>query len=124
MIHTTRTAQAIADFGSTACREAYRMNVEGEGANTIAMNLGVADKLTHNGNRLIDAGREIAEGGVRTRDVNVEDQDTGRNYFVQIRSTLDPQHAQAMIRIRIPEHVQYWEATLIATNQWLSSSEL
>lgn len=62
MTHTTEAAVTIATHGETTCREAYRMHtVDGEGANTVAQNCGITDKLTQTGNRLIDAGRELSE---------------------------------------------------------------
>lgn len=122
--YTSATQRAIDTFGPDRCIEAARMNEEdGSGANTIAMDLGVTDKLTHSGNCMIDAGRELRRATRELIALDVVDQDTGELYTVRVTSD-DPQHAQLQIRATVPDSCTYWEANVETTGKWISSSEL
>ena len=57
---TSTTTAAVQSYGLADCIEAYRQNsLDGEGASTVAQNLGYRDHFTLIGNTLIEAGREI-----------------------------------------------------------------
>lgn len=58
---TAKTRKAIEKYGFDACVKAYIMNLDGEGASTIAFTGPVTIKTTRQADAAINAGREIAK---------------------------------------------------------------
>lgn len=117
---THETAVTVRQYTAPACRTAHHMNsVEGEGA-TACSPTGSA----HEGARMIKAGRELAEGGIKELDVVLVNDDNDEEYGLVIDSTLCPQYAQYEIQKHIGDSVSCWTAYLTDTREWLTTSEL
>lgn len=57
--YSAKTQRAIAKYTEAKCLRAYRLNIDGEGASTIGIYLGLT---TNQADAAINAGREIARG--------------------------------------------------------------
>jgi len=61
MTYSAKTQTAISKYGKEACILAYKMNLRGNGARTIAAECAITIRTTNQADAAINAGRELCE---------------------------------------------------------------